>query len=316
MNKITTLKQFIGQSRVKKLVQISIKAAKKLNKSVDHILLYAPPGLGKTTLAKIIANEMKSKFVAISAPTITKPSDIISILNSLKENDVLFIDEVQTLPKNVEEILYVAMEEFLLRFIYENEENSKPIELELPSFTLIAATTKLSNLSLAFRSRFSIKLNFDNYTIDDIKIIIKNLLNKNKILYEEEAIDYIASHSRNNPRNANNLVKRVVDFYCIKNNEKITLKIAREAISNLNIYEEGLTNVDVKILKSMKERFKGGPTSIEAISNVINESLNDIEVVYEPYLVQEGYIDRTKRGRIITKKALDFLNKNALFSSN
>jgi Holliday junction DNA helicase RuvB len=303
------LDNFIGQERIKNLIKVSIKAALKQNKSVDHILLYAPPGLGKTTLAKIIASEMSTNFVSISAPTITKPADIISILNTLNECDVLFIDEIQCLPKNIEEILYTAMDEFLLRFIYENSENSKPVEIDLPHFTLIAATTKLSALSLAFRSRFSIQLTFEKYSLSDIEKIINNMALNSGYSVDLDALGLIANNTRNNPRNAINLVKRTIDHACVKSTQKITFKDAYDTLKNLNIFSGGLTSIDIKILEALLVRFKGLPTSLEAISNVINENLTDIQIVYEPFLVEQGYINRTKRGRQITQIGINYLEK-------
>lgn len=299
-----TFDDFKGQKRIKNLLTISILSAIKRKKSVDHIILSAGPGNGKTTIAKIIANQMKSRFLVISAPTLAKPADLISILSQIRKNDVLFIDEIQALPKFLEETLYTAMDEFMLRFIFENQENSKPVEIELPDFTLIAATTRISSLSQAFRSRFSLNLSFDPYTSDDIKEIIELNVKLSGFKVEENALDLIAQNSRKNPRNAKNLVKRIIDFMIFDNKKIIDIDVVKTTLKNLDVLDNGLTKIDLKIIEALIIRFNSQPVSLEAISNVINENQDDISIINEPFLVEEGYINRTKRGRQITEKGL------------
>lgn len=302
-----TFNDFKGQKRIKNLLNVSISSAKKQKKAVDHIILTASPGYGKTTIAHLIAKEMDAHFVAVSAPTLSKAADLVTILSQLKKGDVLFIDEIQSLPKFLEETLYTAMDEFILRFIYETQENSKPIEIELPQFTLIAATTRVSSLSLAFRSRFSLTLNFDDYSEEDIKEIIVSNIEDNDFKIDDDALLLIAQNSKKNPRTAKNLVKRIIDQTIFEGKKIIQIDTVKTTLHNLEIYDGGLNKIDIKILNALARRFNCEPVSLEAISNVINENEIDIAIVNEPFLVQEGYINRTKRGRQITDKGLKLI---------
>lgn len=304
------MNDFIGQDKIVTLLKTAIEGAIKRKKSIGNILLYSRPGYGKTTIAKIIACEMNSRYLYVSAPTISKIVDIVSIFTSLKKNDVLFIDEVQRLPIFLEEILYSAMEEHVLRFLYQNEENSKPIEIELEDFTLIAATTNLCALSAPFRSRFSYSLTFEEYTEIEIEKIVDNYTLKEGYSIDAIAKTWIANISRKCPRNAKNYCN--ILFNIINQDKKtITVKDVNFLMNKMNIYENGLTQTDIKILKALYYRFNSNPVSLKAIANIVGISPEDIENVYEPYLVENKYVDRTKKGRMITHKGIYFITKNS-----
>ena len=302
-----SLDEYIGQDKVKENMKIYIEAAKKRGEPLAHCLFYGPPGLGKTTISTIIANEMHSNIKITSGPAIEKPGDLAAILTSLSEYDVLFIDEIHRLSKSVEEILYPALEDFTLDIVIGKGPSSKSIRLDLPKFTLIGATTKAGSLTTPLRDRFGIIHRLELYSIEDLSTIVKRSSKILNIEIEKEAAVEIARRSRGTPRIANRLLKRVRDYAMVLGNGKIDLKIAKHALNKLEIDELGLDEIDRKLLESMIIQYGGRPVGIEALAVTIGEEVDTIEDVYEPYLIQIGFIARTLRGRMVLPPAYKHL---------
>ncbi|MDE6947116.1 MAG: Holliday junction branch migration DNA helicase RuvB [Anaeroplasmataceae bacterium] len=302
-----TLKEYIGQASAKEMLDVYIRAALKRNESLDHVLLYGPPGLGKTTLAQIIANELGTNLKVISGPSIERSGDLAAVLSTLQEGDVLFIDEIHRLPRYVEEVLYSAMEDYVLDIMVGKDNTSKSIRVDLPPFTLVGATTRFGDLSAPLRDRFGVVLRLEYYTLEELKAIVSRTANVYGTSMDLEALQELASRSRGTPRIANRLFRRVRDFADVKNEGKVTLDICNEALGKLGIDKNGLDYTDHRYLKAIIHTFKGGPVGVESIAATISEEVSTIEDVYEPYLLQEGYIKRSSRGRVATEKAYEEL---------
>ena len=302
-----TLEEYIGQEKVKQNMKIYIEAAKKREEPLDHVLLYGPPGLGKTTLANILSNEMGSNIRITSGPAISKPGDLAALLTNLQPMDILFIDEIHRINRNVEEILYPALEDFSLDIIIGKGPSAKSIRLDLPKFTLIGATTKAGSLTTPLRDRFGIVCRLNMYTIKELSQIVSRSAKILDISIDEESTLEIARRSRGTPRIANRLIKRVRDYAAVLGNGSIDLKITKVALNKLEIDELGLDDLDRKLLNVMIVNYSGKPVGVETLATTVGEEVTTIEDVYEPYLIQIGFIARTPRGRIPLKPAYDHM---------
>jgi len=302
-----TLNEYIGQTKVKENMKVYIEAAKKRNEPLDHILLYGPPGLGKTTLASIISTEMNTNIRITSGPAIEKPGDLAALLTNLSPNDVLFIDEIHRLNRSVEEILYPALEDYNLDIIIGKGPSARSIRLELPKFTLIGATTRAGSLTTPLRDRFGIMHRLELYDAEQLNTIVTRSAKILGVDIDEKGSMEIARRSRGTPRIANRLLKRVRDYAAVLGDGTITEEIAKIALEKLEIDELGLDNIDRKILKTIILSYSGGPVGIETLSSTIGEETETIEDVYEPYLLQMGFLSRTPRGRIATPNAYKHL---------
>ena len=298
---------YIGQEKVKEMLKVYIDAAKGRGDSLDHVLLYGPPGLGKTTLSGIIANEMGVNFRVTSGPAIEKQGDLAAILTNLAPGDVLFIDEIHRLSRNIEEILYPAMEDYVLDIIIGKGPAARSIRVPLPKFTLVGATTRAGQLTTPLRDRFGVLLRLELYNADELATIIKRSASLLEVEIDDEGAHEIASRSRGTPRIANRLLKRVRDYAQVKGDGKITLEIAKTALKALEIDDLGLDNIDRKLLETIIKFYGGGPVGLETLAATIGEEAITIEDVYEPYLMQIGFLSRTPKGRCVTRLAYDHL---------
>src|SRR5690606_27196465 len=303
------LNQYIGQDDVKEMLSVYIQAALKREESLDHILLYGGPGLGKTTLAQIIANELKVDIKITSGPAIEKTGDLVAILSALKPGDVLFIDEIHRMPRFVEEVLYSAMEDYVVDIVLDKDSSSRSIRVNLPPFTLVGATTRFGDLSHPLRERFGAVMRLSYYTQEEIAKIVRRTAKVYNNEIEEEAVLELAKRSRGTPRIANRLFRRVRDFAEILSDSIVTYDITNLALSKLGIDHRGLDQGDYMYLRGIVERFNGGPVGLESLASTIGEEPGTIEDVYEPFLLQEGYIKRTPRGRDATELAYNVLGK-------
>ncbi len=294
------LRQYIGQDQVKKSLEIFIEAARLRKETLDHVLLYGPPGLGKTTLAVIIANEMGVNIRTTSGPAIERPGDLAAILTALEPGDVLFIDEIHRLPRQIEEVLYPAMEDFCLDIVIGKGPSARSVRLDLPPFTLVGATTRAGSLSAPLRDRFGVLSRLEYYKEDQLKNIVLRTADLFETKIDEQSAAEIARRARGTPRIANRLLRRVRDFAQVKGNGEIDLALARESLELLQVDKLGLDHIDHKLLKGIIEKFRGGPVGLDTIAASIGEESETIEDVYEPYLLQIGFLQRTPRGRMVT----------------
>lgn len=302
-----TLREYIGQQKVKENLSVFIKAAKMRGEPLDHVLLHGPPGLGKTTLAAVIANEMGVNMRMTSGPSIAKAGDLAALLTNLQENGILFVDEIHRLDRTVEEILYPAMEDYAIDIIIGKGPSANSIRLDLPHFTLIGATTRSGQLTAPLRDRFGVTLRLELYTIDELRSIITRSAGILGVEIEPDGADEIASRSRGTPRIANRMLRRVRDFAQVNAGGVITREVANDALLRLEVDKQGLDALDRRMLRSIIEFYGGGPVGLETLAATINEEAVTIEDVYEPYLLQQGYLTRTPRGRCATRRAYEHL---------
>jgi Holliday junction DNA helicase RuvB len=304
-----SLDEYVGQTEIKENLRVFIKAAKMRNEPLDHVLLYGPPGLGKTTLAHIIANELGSNLRTASGPSIEKSGDLAAILSNLEPGDVLFIDEIHRMPSYIEEILYPAMEDFEIDLVIGGEGKSKSIKINLPPFTLVGATTRAGDLSSPLRDRFGIVSKLEYYSYEELRDIIKRSSRVFDINITDDAAMELAKRSRKTPRVANRLFKRVRDFALVEGTGLIDITITNKALKRLHVDSDGLDSIDREYLNSLINKFNGGPVGVETIATSIGEEVTTIEDVVEPYLLQEGYVKRTRSGRVATEKAYKTLGE-------
>lgn len=301
------LSEYIGQDKVKESMRVYIEPAKKRGEALDHVLLYGPPGLGKTTLSNIIANELESNIKITSGPAIERPGDLAALLTNLSENDVLFIDEIHRMNKNIEEILYPALEDYCLDIIIGKGPTAKSIRLDLPKFTLVGATTRVGSLSTPLRDRFGIVAKLELYSVKDLTTIIERSSELLNIKIEREAAIELAKRSRGTPRIANRLLKRIRDYAMVLGDGTLTLDITKMALEKLDIDDLGLDNTDRKILETIIYKYNGKAVGVETLAATLNEEVETIEDVYEPYLMQIGFLARTPRGRVVTATGYEHL---------